>query len=657
MSGKARNQGIRSKWSRQELENAVTAVQEGRMSRQGASKTFSIPRRTLSRYVDSNQTSKARMGRKPVLTTDQERELSARIIRLAEVGYPLTSRTLRRCVFNFCTENGIQNKFSTMSKMAGRYWLHGFLTRNPSIRQRKAQSMNPARAQKLNRFIVNDYFAKLREVLLELDLMDSPEKIFNVDEKGCRLSLHHQQSVLAKKGAKRVHLVAPEHGENVTIVSCGNACGNAIPPTILFKGKRLKPEWKDTLPPGSLVLMTPKGSMNIATFCTWIEHLAKYKPPGKCLLIFDGAKCHLDHTIVDVAERHNVALFCLPSNTTHELQPMDKSVFRSFEYHWDDQVLQYWTRYKDRNITKQRFGEIFSVVWDKSVTPANIKAGFAATGIFPFNPEAIPELAFAPSEVTQVGQEPQEPIVEPTRGASPKAGPSKIRNRPRSPSSSSDGPQEPIVEPTRAASSKAGPSKIRKRPRSPSSSSDDDSSEENTPPFMDTSDSNDDLCPSNELLSRSITEILETPEKIVKSVTNVRQKAINSRALLVKKAVFDKSETASTSKVTSTPKATTKPEATSKPKDSTHKTISTVTSQAKATMPKATSTFRATTSRATTKKNTTEEADEQDWYCAVCQVNEISDMRLCIVCQKYIHEDCVGLTKEMKDNFICPLCE
>lgn len=242
MTGKARNRGIRSKWTKEDLQNAVAAVKEGGMSRQGASKTFSIPRRTLSRYVDKNENKKSAMGRKPVLTADQERELSSRIIRLAEVGYPLTSKTLRRCVYNFSAENGIPNKFSTMSKMAGRYWLNGFLRRNPIIRQRKAQGMNPARAQKLNRFIVNDHFTKLKEILVEMDLMDSPERIFNVDEKGCRLSLHHQQSVLAKKGAKRVHLVPPEHGENVTVVSCGNASGNSIPPAILFKGKRLKPE-------------------------------------------------------------------------------------------------------------------------------------------------------------------------------------------------------------------------------------------------------------------------------------------------------------------------------------------------------------------------------------------------------------------------------
>ncbi|CAG5002618.1 unnamed protein product [Parnassius apollo] len=54
-----------------------------------------------------------------------------------------------------------------------------------------------------------------------------------------------------------------------------------------------------------------------------------------------------------------------------------------------------WSLHEDRKITKQRFGVIFSKVWDKAATPVNIKAGFEATGIYPFNPDRIPEEAYA----------------------------------------------------------------------------------------------------------------------------------------------------------------------------------------------------------------------------------------------------------------------
>lgn len=173
--------------------------------------------------------------------------------------------------------------------------------------------MNPARAQKLNKFIVNDHFEKVRNLRESLMIENRPECLYNMDEKGCRISLHHQQTVLAEKGAKRVHQMSNEHAESVTVVGCVNAVGNAIPPIILFKGKRLKPEFTDNLRAAALVKMTEKGYMNHETFVEFIRHLAKYKTTGKCLLIFDGAASHLHFSIVDEAEKHDITLYCLPS--------------------------------------------------------------------------------------------------------------------------------------------------------------------------------------------------------------------------------------------------------------------------------------------------------------------------------------------------------
>lgn len=100
--------------------------------------------------------------------------------------------------------------------------------------------MNVAKTQKLNKFIVDDHFQRLNEVYDKLDIKTRPQKIYNMDEKGCRLTIHHQQTVLAQKGAKRVHLQASEHAESVTIAGCVNALSTSIPPMIIFKGKRLK---------------------------------------------------------------------------------------------------------------------------------------------------------------------------------------------------------------------------------------------------------------------------------------------------------------------------------------------------------------------------------------------------------------------------------
>lgn len=161
------------------------------------------------------------------------------------------------------------------------------MERNPQIRVRKAQNLNPSGAQKLNKFIVDDHFTKLEGIMRFLNIMEHPERIYNIDEKGCRFCLHHQQKALAAKGARRVHAVMNEHAQNVSVVACGNAIRAAIPPVILFKRKRQKQEWGDSMHAGSSVLMTDKGSMTQAAFSRWIKHFAKFKVQGQVLLIFD----------------------------------------------------------------------------------------------------------------------------------------------------------------------------------------------------------------------------------------------------------------------------------------------------------------------------------------------------------------------------------
>ncbi|XP_047108165.1 uncharacterized protein LOC124776966 [Schistocerca piceifrons] len=239
----------RATWDADHLKRAVEAVAEG-MPVRAASKTYWISRRTLRNHIRSGLTTK-RLGRKTCLDEAQER-------------------------------NSVQNPFNEMKRLAGRKWLKLFLQRHPGIARRKAQHLNPGRAAKLNKIIVNDHFQKLKTVLSELELFDKPYLMNNMDEKGCRLALYKSPGVLAKKGVRRLHFVASEHGENVTIVSCGNAIGQVIPPMILFKGKRRKPEWGDYLPPGTAVEMTDKGSVNTATFIKWIHHFAKYKPAKIC---------------------------------------------------------------------------------------------------------------------------------------------------------------------------------------------------------------------------------------------------------------------------------------------------------------------------------------------------------------------------------------
>ncbi|KAI5726025.1 hypothetical protein M8J77_023022 [Diaphorina citri] len=59
-----------------------------------------------------------------------------------------------------------------------------------------------------------------------------------------------------------------------------------------------------------------------------------------------------------------------------------------------------WNKYPDRQLNKERFLDILTSAWSLSMTIQNITSGFRATGIYPFDKNAITEIAYAPSELT-----------------------------------------------------------------------------------------------------------------------------------------------------------------------------------------------------------------------------------------------------------------
>jgi hypothetical protein len=112
--------------------------------------------------------------------------LSKRIIRLAQTGCPITIKLLSMCVFTYREKNNIPKQFVKEKGMAG------YLYCNPITASCKTKNLNHGRAQKLNRFIVNDNSETLSITMDELRVINKPECIYNVNEKGCSLCLHKQ---------------------------------------------------------------------------------------------------------------------------------------------------------------------------------------------------------------------------------------------------------------------------------------------------------------------------------------------------------------------------------------------------------------------------------------------------------------------------------
>lgn len=102
----------RGLWSLQQLQAAMAAVQGGVLSQRAAAAQYSIPRRTLVNHLKSGKIEK-QMGRRTILTTEQENDLAARIKRLASIGLPLTPNFLRTPAMYFVSNMQSQTILTT----------------------------------------------------------------------------------------------------------------------------------------------------------------------------------------------------------------------------------------------------------------------------------------------------------------------------------------------------------------------------------------------------------------------------------------------------------------------------------------------------------------------------------------------------------------
>lgn len=95
------------------------------------------------------------------------------------------------------------------------------------------------------------------------------------------------------------------------------------------------------------------------------------------------------------ARNHDIYFTSLPANSTHLTQPLDVAVFRSLKSQWR-RILDGW-RKESRQIKgaipkphlPALLNQLWSLVAKSGAIGRNLKSGFRACGLLPFNPEEV----------------------------------------------------------------------------------------------------------------------------------------------------------------------------------------------------------------------------------------------------------------------------
>ena len=207
-------------------------------------------------------------------------------------------------------------------------WWSSFRQCHPQLTLQTAEPVSLAHASGTRPEILERYFNLLDKTLDELEICSKPCQIFNMDGTGMQLD-PLAPKVIAKKGSR--HPVATTSGDKsqITVVSCCNAAGYAMPPMVIFDHKRLQPDLTKGEVPGTIYGLSSNGWIDSDLFIQWFSHhfLAYAPPVHPILLLLDGHATHYNPVVIEKAAKENVVLFCLPPHTSHRTQPLDKGCF------------------------------------------------------------------------------------------------------------------------------------------------------------------------------------------------------------------------------------------------------------------------------------------------------------------------------------------
>ena len=314
-------------------------------------------------------------GPRPYLSTGEETELSSHLLQVAKMGFGQT-----RCDVKCLVETYVKQKGTLRGSTITNGWWQKFLKRNPMLRLRAGDSTAGVRMDAVNAENIHAYFDLLRSVYDEFGFDDHPECIYNMDETGVPLE-PRPPKIVAAKGQKKIRYRTSGQKSQITVIGCGSATGQILPPFIIFAAKQLNILWTNEEVSGSRYAVSDKGWVDQELFFYWLkEHcLQNAVSQRPLLLLLDGHSSHFEPNSIQFAKDNQVIIFCLPPHTTHECQPLDCSLFGPLKRHWQEACHKFYQKNPSKVISKLNFCSVFRNAWLSAVTPANVCGGFSVS--------------------------------------------------------------------------------------------------------------------------------------------------------------------------------------------------------------------------------------------------------------------------------------
>lgn len=362
------------------MDNAIQAVKSG-TSFLKASREFRVPKSTLLRRFSKRGLKKH--GGQIYMSHEFEIGIVRVLNQLGEWKVPLTLFELRLLVKNYLDLSGDHSKF--VDNMPGRDWARSFLKRH-GLLLRFASKIKRNRCA-VSKEEIESFFTNLT---VSLDGVD-PSQIYNFDETNFTDDPSRKKCVV-RRGVNRHERVTEFSKQAYSVMFCGSATGDFLPPMIVYKAQNMYEGWACDGLKGASYDATPSGWFDMRTFERWffeifLPHVKDVGGPK--VLIGDNLGSHFSPLVVAACLKHDIRYVTLVPYSTHLCQPLDVAVFRVMKVLWRA-ILQKW-RTESRStgtIPKEIFPRLLARVF-VLLDGKNLVAGFKASGIVPLDSSEV----------------------------------------------------------------------------------------------------------------------------------------------------------------------------------------------------------------------------------------------------------------------------
>jgi hypothetical protein len=371
-----------SSYSEGEVLLALYSIKQGQFSNiRGAAKASNIPESTLRGRVHGSLARRDRTPNSRKLTNLEEQALVEHLLDLDSRGFgPTVQATADMANYLLEARGGTP---------VGKNWASNFITRTPELKTRYNRKYNYERARCEDPAIIKPWFELVQATVAKYGI--TAADTYNFDETGFQMGVISTSKVVT--GSERRNApktTQPGNREWVTVIQAVSAEGYAVQPFIILAGKQKDARWFQEIPQDWPIQVSNNGWTTNEIGLQWLHHFDQNtKAQGTYrLLILDGHESHNSLEFKLYCKENNIITLCMPPHSSHLLQPLDVGCFAPLKALYGNQI-QHLMRMYIHHITKLEFLPAFKTAFYQAFKSSNIRAGFRASGLVPFDPEEV----------------------------------------------------------------------------------------------------------------------------------------------------------------------------------------------------------------------------------------------------------------------------